>query len=42
MGLEVRYLRRVGDGGRVNEVSDESLEELDEGFADGARDTCHR
>ena len=39
MGFEVRYLRRVGDRGRVNEVGDESLEELDEGFADGARNT---
>ena len=39
MGLEVRCLRRVGDRGRVNEVSDESLEELDEGFADCAGNT---
>lgn len=39
MGFEVRYLRRVDERGRVNEVSDESLEELDEGFADGARNT---
>ena len=39
LGFEVRYPRRIGDGGRVNEVCDEGLEELDEGFADGVRNT---
>lgn len=42
MSFEVRCLRRVGDRGRVNEVSNESLEELDEGFADAARDVGHK
>jgi hypothetical protein len=34
LGFEVKCFRSGGDRGRVDEVSDESLEELNEGFTD--------
>lgn len=42
MGFEVKCLRRIGDRDRVDEISDESLEELDEGFADAAGNVGHK
>jgi hypothetical protein len=38
LSFEVKCLRRSGDRGRVNEVGNKSLEELDEGFTNSAWD----